>query len=244
MNEIYDSIAEDYSDIKSWYMFKVYDYSMLEAVGTVKDKSVLDLACGEGHLTRILYDMGCRDLTGVDISREMIKLAEAKEQKLKQGIKYICKDVLKLGVLGAFDIITAAFLLHYAENKEELSTFCREICSNLKKGGRFITMHPGGSAKKLEYDFSRFEFNFKVQKSPQPEEAPFTVMLFPNGKLVEFDVNFYTKKTYTNSLLSAGFSQVIYHKIKIPESKIPKIRLDTLKEYPDLSAILVIECIK
>src|SRR5579872_3941216 len=32
-----------------------------------KDAAVLDLCCGHGETLDVLYDLGCRDLTGVDI---------------------------------------------------------------------------------------------------------------------------------------------------------------------------------
>ena len=49
----YDKIAQAYKDHKAhpWHQF-VEEFTFFSEVGDLKGKSVLDLACGEGNLTR------------------------------------------------------------------------------------------------------------------------------------------------------------------------------------------------
>ena len=45
------------------------------AAGYVKDKVVLDVACGAGYGSRYLFDKGAKTVVGGDISPEAIKAA-------------------------------------------------------------------------------------------------------------------------------------------------------------------------
>jgi len=51
-------------------------YSFFKELGDVKGLRVLDLACGNGHYTRQIYERGAKEVAGVDVSSEMIKLAK------------------------------------------------------------------------------------------------------------------------------------------------------------------------
>jgi hypothetical protein len=45
-----------------------------------------------------------------------------------------------LGVAGAFDVVTAVYLLHCAPTREDLAAMCRTIAANLRPGGRLVAM--------------------------------------------------------------------------------------------------------
>ncbi len=51
---------------------------MLEQLGDVEGKEVLDAACGEGYFARVLALLGAR-VTGIDVSAHLIDLARAKD---------------------------------------------------------------------------------------------------------------------------------------------------------------------
>ena len=74
----YNSIAREYRASKQLaFREHVERYTVFELLGDVGGNTVLDLACGEGFYTRLLRKAGARQVTGVDISAAMIKLAEA-----------------------------------------------------------------------------------------------------------------------------------------------------------------------
>ena len=75
----YDAIAEAYKNSKQ-LPFREYieAHTLFEILGDIRGQCVLDLACGEGFYTRKIKQAGARAVTGVDISAEMIKLAEKK----------------------------------------------------------------------------------------------------------------------------------------------------------------------
>jgi 2-polyprenyl-3-methyl-5-hydroxy-6-metoxy-1,4-benzoquinol methylase len=60
-------------------------YTFFRMVGALAGQRVLDLACGFGFYTRLLKQRGAAQVLGVDLSPEMIRLAnrEAHEWALK-----------------------------------------------------------------------------------------------------------------------------------------------------------------
>ena len=53
----------------------IYDEHLIRyelAKEFVKDKTVLDIACGSGYGTKILAEAGAREVEGIDISEEAI----------------------------------------------------------------------------------------------------------------------------------------------------------------------------
>ena len=74
----YDAIAEAYQDSKQLPFRKAIErYTLFDALGNIDGMKVLDLACGEGFYTRLLKRAGAAAVTGVDVSAEMIRLADA-----------------------------------------------------------------------------------------------------------------------------------------------------------------------
>jgi ubiquinone/menaquinone biosynthesis C-methylase UbiE len=148
------------------HQFMAYS-TWLEEIGDIKGKKVLDLACGGGTSTRMLSDHGAC-VVGVDISEAMLRVALQKEKDNPAGNKYILADasVPELYSEEKFDMVVAAFMLHYANNLEMLKGFVKNIALNLNSGGRFVSInmspvHPillpgkdlSGSSKWLDEPF-------------------------------------------------------------------------------------------
>ena len=78
----YDVIAEQYRESK-WLLFHhcFERYTIAELLGDLRDRTVLDLACGQGVYAREFKRSRAAAVTGVDLSAQMIALAEAKERK-------------------------------------------------------------------------------------------------------------------------------------------------------------------
>ena len=84
----YDKFARQYKASKR-LPFREYIewYSYNELLGDVSQRSVLDLACGEGYYTRRIKQKGADKVVGVDISGKMIRLA--KERGIIAEARYI-----------------------------------------------------------------------------------------------------------------------------------------------------------
>lgn len=141
----YDRIGGKYDEYAQTATQKrAESYTFARMVGELKDKRVLDLACGFGFYTQLLKQRGATQVVGVDISPEMVRLARAKEQENPTGVEYRVGDAIRLPLLGPFDLVTAVYLLNYASSKDELLGMCRSAYDNLVEGGRFVayTVNP------------------------------------------------------------------------------------------------------
>src|ERR1700759_4637907 len=71
---------------------------------------VLDVACGHGRITRELARRGAQ-VTGIDISGNLIGKARKTEQDERLGIRYLHADIAAPGVLspGRFDAAVCNF---------------------------------------------------------------------------------------------------------------------------------------
>ena len=91
--EAYDGIAEEYRDSKQLpFRDHLERYTLFQLLGDVRGKTVLDMACGEGFHTRLLKRAGASEVTGGDISAEMIQLAQDQEARHPLGCRYVRAD--------------------------------------------------------------------------------------------------------------------------------------------------------
>jgi ubiquinone/menaquinone biosynthesis C-methylase UbiE len=117
----YDHIGSKYDEYaQTATMKQAESYTVLRMVGPLAGQRVLDLACGFGFYTRLLKQHGAAQVIGIDISPEMVRLGREQEQAEPLGVTYQVYDATALPVLGAFDLVTAIYLLNYATSKDEL----------------------------------------------------------------------------------------------------------------------------
>ena len=205
---VYDPIAERYRDSKQLpFRYVIEGYTLFRTLGDLRNRSVLDLACGEGFYTRQFRQAGAAEVTGVDVSRAMIELAQAEEQARPIGCRYVCADAATFTPPAPVDIVAAVYLLNYARNRDELERFCCACFGALRPGGRLVGFNdnvrrpprPGESLAK--YGFER------TVDWPLREGDPIRYRITnPDGQLVEFDNYYLEPATYEAAMRSAGFT--------------------------------------
>lgn len=99
---------------------------------------ILELACGSGRLTIPLAKEGV-NITGLDISEEMLNLAKLKASKSVASIRFIQGDVRRfdLGEKFKFIFIPAQSLSHL-HAREEIETCFSSVRRHLVEEGRFL----------------------------------------------------------------------------------------------------------
>ncbi len=122
-----------------------------------KVKTVLDLTCGTGSQVFWLLKRGYQ-VTGSDISRGMLKIAEKKAKKEKINIKFLRGDMRTINV-GKFDAAITIFNAIGHLTKAGFEKTMRNIHSNLHDGGIYIFdilnlsyAQDGDNIKKLSYE--------------------------------------------------------------------------------------------
>ncbi len=212
MDTDYDRIATKYkrAKLQPWRAH-VEQYTLLRLVGDLAGKAVIDLACGEGYYTRLLRQAGADRVVGVDLSREMIGLADAQEALEPLGIEYRVADVKALGAAGEFDLVAAAYLLNYAQTAEELTAMCRAVAGALKPGGRFVTVNnnpadpPENFAAGRPYGFA------KRLVGELAEGAPVVWQFFLPGGALEVTNYYLSVATMEEAFRAAGLRDVRWH---------------------------------
>jgi 2-polyprenyl-3-methyl-5-hydroxy-6-metoxy-1,4-benzoquinol methylase len=84
--------------------------SLLELIGEVKGRRVLDAGCGEGFLSRLLARQGA-SVTGIDISTMLLEEARRQEKEQPLNITYLQGSVTDLPDMGGFDTVVSSLVL-------------------------------------------------------------------------------------------------------------------------------------
>lgn len=98
----------------------------------VKDKNILDLACGTGYWTKIFSETA-RSITACDISNEMLN--EAKNKNYSCPVEFLIADINQLPFKkNSFDFITLGFWFSH-HPKQDYITLFKNLKSILKNNG-------------------------------------------------------------------------------------------------------------
>ncbi len=242
----YNDIAEAYTKNEEGRISKKYAFapSFFRVLGDVKNKKILDVACGDGYLTRKIKDKG-GNVTGCDISSEMIKIAEKKEKEKLQGIKYFVIDVSKLEKIDDFDVVTAGFLLHYASSKEILKKMCENIFKNLKEEGRFVSInHNPEYPLKLTKEYKYSHVPKKEKDLEEGDELTANLYNREGDRICSFDYYFWGKETYESALKKVGFKNIKWHQIKVSKEGIDKYGEEFWKDFYKYPTLIILEAEK
>ncbi|GAB4547009.1 MAG: methyltransferase domain-containing protein [Pleurocapsa sp.] len=131
---IYDSRWRNYLDRSLSFLLDFADIS--------SQASILDLACGTGELARFILEKNPQqNITGVDISPTMLKIAQDKLEDYFQ-VKLFNTSATALPFDSqSFDLIICANAFHYFENP---SVALAEIKRVLKPNGKLIILDWSG----------------------------------------------------------------------------------------------------
>lgn len=207
----YDKIARVYSETQDRRPLRwgITDPSFYERVGNVKGLDVLDLACGDGRLTRQLKLMGAKKVVGIDLEPKMIEIARESERTSPLGIEYHVFDASKLGGFHSFDLVTAGFLLHYAKDKYDLFGMASGVYRNLKTGGRFVTINQNPDCPRNP--FKKYGSTVTPSRDPPKEGDKIKIELWDEqgNQIGEPFFNYHWEKpTYEFILKHAGFKDI------------------------------------
>jgi SAM-dependent methyltransferase len=101
----------------------------------IRNKRVLELGCGEGHLTNAVFDEAA-SIKGIDISEVAISRAR---QRTRPNAEFQCSDFLAVP-FADFDVICAIECLNYLST-DERTLFFEKLCSE-HHGKPFIFSNP------------------------------------------------------------------------------------------------------
>ncbi len=198
---------------------------ILKLLGDIDRKNILELGCGSGYWTRLLAKKGAK-CTGIDSSKEQLKIAKEREGKNPLGIKYLKKNITNLRGIGSgsFDIVFIEFVLLEIPKLSMLKKIFEESYRVLKKGGiLFISdMHPFDP---IVHNRFKLQKGFHYFKSGNKMTA-FAKQL--DGSMISFVDYHWTLENYISSITSAGF---VITQIKEPRPSESMIKKTPYLEY-------------
>jgi 2-polyprenyl-3-methyl-5-hydroxy-6-metoxy-1,4-benzoquinol methylase len=142
----WDNIAPAWAPVSSQGGDYHHKYRILPEVYRMldvqKDEKILDVACGEGNVSRHLTRNGAK-VTGIDISK-MIDYAIESEEKEKLGINYLkidAEQIIEMFDEDSFDKVVCNMALM---DIEDYKTTINQISKVLKENGIFVfsIIHP------------------------------------------------------------------------------------------------------
>ncbi len=133
----YDKWCERIEDL-------IKKYGVSEPVRNAKDalesekNLVVDLGCGTGTLTEMLYQRGY-DMVGVDNSDTMLSIAMEKKNNNGSGILYLLQDMRELELYSTVGtVVSVCDCVNYILDEAELLEVFKRVNNYLYPGGIFI----------------------------------------------------------------------------------------------------------
>lgn len=186
--------------------------AFLAFVGDLNGKTALDVGCGEGYNTRIFAQKGAK-VVGVDLSKEMIRLAWEEEKKTKLGIQYFVASWSDLSRFkDEFDIVLSTMALMDGPGYEDA---LKEFYRVLRPGGDlfFSITHPcflppgyvnlkdgnGIATHRVIHGYpkeGKWQFTWSLAKKADKSDARPVISISYHRML----------STYLNQLIEAGFT--------------------------------------
>lgn len=141
MNEQYTYISQVYDqmieiDYSRWGNF-IKNY-FIENKVDIKNKSCLELACGTGNMTLELKKLGF-SVTAVDISEDMLGVAEKKIRQKNYNVNFINGDMTEINFNKKFDNVFAfCDGYNYILEEDDILKSFNMVYNHLVDGGSFI----------------------------------------------------------------------------------------------------------
>lgn len=143
MNNQYTSIAKLYDKLNTGVDYsRLADFLIEQTTKYSKDNKMpellLDLACGTGKLTLELAKRGY-DMTGIDLSEEMLGIAQENTRKIKKDILFLRQDMTEFELYGTVGATYCCFdSLNYILKPSDLKKVFSLIHNYLDPDGIFI----------------------------------------------------------------------------------------------------------
>ena len=138
--DAYHELAKSYDRLTNDVDYRAtvdFYWEILKREG-LKPRTAVDLACGTGSVTAILAEMGL-DVIGVDMSEEMLTVAQQKAMELGQMPRFICQKLQELYLPRGVDLAVCALdSLDYITDPDDCAEAIRRTYKVLNPGGIFI----------------------------------------------------------------------------------------------------------
>lgn len=232
--QYWDELADVYMVTDSTTDWLLGYPTVVQFLGDIGSKSVLDIGCGSGRFTRFYAKLNpLARIIGVDASPKAIENARQKTED-RLGVEYhILRSIEDLRNF-EFKMAYANFLFCTMPNKDTVIQYMSTIREQLPDGGALVILEPHPDT------------HGKLFTSLQSDRAtglksgdPIHVRLFTNSIDVEFDNYYWTKTDYEEMIRAAGL-RIVEIKEPIAEDSTDE-NIGAEREFPPF---LIIKAVK
>jgi demethylmenaquinone methyltransferase / 2-methoxy-6-polyprenyl-1,4-benzoquinol methylase len=224
IENMFDSIAPKYDFLNRLLSLRIdtlWRKKVIRILQPFAPKYILDVATGTGDLALALTQLNPELIIGLDLSAQMLSIAEQKVKSHPKGIpiQLVKGDSEHLPFPdNQFDAVTVAFGVR---NFENLSKGLQEILRVLKPGGQFVILEFSKVKKTPFKQFFSFYFRYVTpiigklfsQNSTAYTYLPNSVEVFPEGEEMCVILQQLGFKKVTCQIVSLGIAS-IYHSEK------------------------------
>lgn len=198
-----------------------------------KSSRVLDLACGAGRYS-ILFAKHSFDVTGVDLSKNLLSIAKENSSRLGLNINFINQDLRKLNLPEKFHLVINLFTsFGYFQTDEENQKVINFVYNYLIDNGYFIldffnTVHLRKNLIPVSYD-KLADGVIKQERKFEGNRIVKRVLVFRSGqeKIFYESIRAYCKEELVKLLSLSGFNILKvfgdYHGLEFEERTSPRI---------------------
>ena len=136
LSAVYDTLNADL-DYKAW---AAYIDGQIKAYSDIPVSLVLDLCCGTGTMTVELDALGY-DMTGVDLSPDMLQIAREKAAAAgrAENMLFLCQDMCDFELYGTVQAVVSCLdSLNHLDGKADLKQVFSLVHNYLEPGGLFL----------------------------------------------------------------------------------------------------------
>ncbi|MDE5818296.1 MAG: class I SAM-dependent methyltransferase [Lachnospiraceae bacterium] len=130
---VYDELMDEtpYIEWCKWIVSRLWESG-------IRDGLVLDLGCGTGNLTELLYTAGY-DMIGVDASADMLEQAVRKKEEANIDVLYLMQEMEAFELYGTVRaVVCCCDCINYLTEPEALLRCFKLVNNYLDPGGLFL----------------------------------------------------------------------------------------------------------
>jgi len=178
--------------------------------------SVFDCCCGMGRHSLELAAEGC-SVTGVDLSRTYLDLAEEEAQRRSLNVNFIHQDIREINYSEDFDTVINMFTsFGYFEDPDEDLTLLKKLHQALKPGGSLFMEMTGKEILARDFEertwFEREGIKILLEYSVDLNwtELCNRWLFFKDDKMTEYSFShrIFSASEISNLLWQAGFETI------------------------------------
>ena len=179
---VYDEFMDDIP-YEEWHKYIV----QLLKENNVEKGTVAELGCGTGTMTQMLESSGY-DMIGIDMSEDMLMIANEKKYETGSDILYLLQDMCELELYSTVDaFVSICDSVNYITEKEDLIEAFKRVNKYLDEDGVFIFDF------KTDYFYKEVLGDTVIARSDEESSYIWDNYYYEDNKINEYELTIFIK---------------------------------------------------